>query len=281
MSVRELKLHAAQSWLLRASKHAAIWGVLLFAMLPLYLMLVVSGKTNEQFYEAPSALTAPFHWENWSFAWGKIAPTLSNSMFISGSATMLTIFVAIGAAYFFARVKMPGSTFLWNAILVMMMLPSIANLVPLFTLLGDLNLLNTLTALIIVGTSTGQVFAIFVLRNFIQDLPQDLFEAAEIDGAGHFRQMMTIVFPLSGPIIGTVAVMRFLAEWNDFVLPLIVMRDPARLPVMVALHRLSGEYMKEWGPLMAGYALASIPIIVLFILSMKLFIRGLTDGAVA
>jgi multiple sugar transport system permease protein len=175
---------------------------------------------------------------------------------------------------------MPMSTFLWNAVLILMMMTAIANLVPLFTLLRDMNLLNTLTALIIVGASGGQIFAIFMLRGFVSDIPGDLFEAAEIDGASHFQQMMTVVLPLSGPILGTIGVMHFIGAWNDFVLPLIVMRDHARLPIMVQLARMAGEYIKLWGPLMAGYAIASIPIIILFIFSMKLFIRGLTEGAV-
>jgi multiple sugar transport system permease protein len=92
--------------------------------------------------------------------------------------------------------------------------------------------------------------------------------------------MWVVVRPLSGPILGTVGVMHFLSAWNEFVLPLIIMRDQERLPVMVQLLRLAGEYIKLWGPLMAGYALASLPIIVLFIFAMKLFIRGMTEGAV-
>ena len=137
-----------------------------------------------------------------------------------------------------------------------------------------------LAALILVGAASGQVFSIFVLRNFVADIPSDLYEAAEIDGANHFQQLRNVVFPLSGPILGTVGVMQFVGAWNEFVLPLIVMRDQARLPVMVQLLRMSGEYIKFWGPLMAGYALASIPIILLFVFSMKLFVRGLTEGAV-
>jgi multiple sugar transport system permease protein len=161
-----------------------------------------------------------------------------------------------------------------------MMMPMIANLVPLFRLLKDLSLLNTLSALILVGAAQGQIFAIFMLREFIQDIPQDLYEAAEIDGASHFTQLRTIVLPLSAPILGTVGVMHFMVAWNDFVLPLIVMRDHARLPVMVQLIRMVGEYIKLWGPLMAGYAMAALPIIVLFMFSMKLFVRGMTEGAV-
>jgi ABC-type glycerol-3-phosphate transport system permease component len=265
---------------LRLAKHAAIWTVLAFAFLPLYLMIIVSLKSNTQFYEAPARLTAPYHWENWKVAWDSVTPTVANSMFIAVSSTAATLVFAIGAAYFFARLRMPMSGFLWNAILILMMMPTIANLVPLFCLLRDMSLTNTLSALIIVGASAGQVFAIFVLRQFVQDIPQDLFEAAEIDGASHFAQVWNVVLPLSGPILGTVAVMQFIASWNDFVLPLILIRDHARLPVMVELLRMAGEYIKFWGPLMAGYTIASVPIIVLFIFSMKLFIRGLTEGAI-
>ena len=265
---------------LRLTKHMFIGGVLAFAFLPLYLMVVVSFKTNTQFYASPTTLTPPFHPENWIEAWRQVMPTVANSIFISVSATVLTLCFALLAAYFFARQKMPLSAFFWNAILILMMMPMIANLVPLFRLLKDLNLLNTLAALILVGAASGQVFAIFVLRNFVADIPGDLYEAAEIDGASHFQQLRNVVLPLSGPILGTVGVMQFVAAWNEFVLPLIVMRDHSRLPVMVQLLRMAGEYLKFWGPLMAGYALASIPIILLFVFSMKLFVRGLTEGAV-
>jgi ABC-type glycerol-3-phosphate transport system permease component len=265
---------------LRANKHLFVWMVLAFAFLPLYLMVVVSFKTNIQFYAAPAVLTQPLHPENWIDAWRQVMPTVANSVFISTSVTVLTLCFALCAAYFFARQKMPLSNFFWNAILILMMMPMIANLVPLFRLLMDLNLVNTFAALILVGAASGQVFAIFVLRNFVADIPGDLYEAAEIDGASHFQQLRHVVLPLSGPILGTVGVMQFIAAWNEFVLPLIVMRDHARLPVMVQLLRMAGEYLKFWGPLMAGYAMASIPIILLFLFSMKLFVRGLTEGAV-
>ncbi len=265
---------------LRSLKHIFIWFVLAFAFLPLYLMIVVSVKDNQQFYLAPATVTQPMHFENWRTAWDAVTPTVANSLFISTSSTLLTLFFALCGAYFFARLRVPLSNFIWNAILLLMMMPAIANLVPLFILLRDMNLLNTLSALIIVGVSGGQIFGIFMLRNFISDIPQDLFEAAEIDGANHFQQIRHVVLPLSGPILGTIGVMHFIGAWNDFILPLIIMRDHARLPVMVQLLRMAGEYIKLWGPLMAGYAIASIPIIILFVFAQRLFIKGMTEGAV-
>lgn len=270
----------AGDWGLRFSKHAFIWFVLAFAFLPLYLMLIVSLKDNNQFYLSPTTLTQPIHWTNWATAWQMVSPTVANSIFLSTTATFFIVIFGLAGAYFFARLKVPGSSFLWNALLLLMMMPMIANLVPLFILLRDMSLLNTLTALILVGASGGQAFAIFVFRNFISDIPQDLFEAAEIDGANHFQQLKLVVIPLSGPIMGTIAVMQFLGQWNEFVMPLIVMREQARLPVTVQLIRMAGEYIKLWGPLMAGYAIASIPVIILFTFSMKLFVKGLTEGAV-
>lgn len=278
--VRSLSLWTkAEAWILRGGKHTLIWLVLLLALLPVYLTVVVSFKTNAQFYVAPTTPTAPYHTENWVNAWESIRHAVSNSLYITMTACVFSTAFALCGAYFFTRLRMPLSGIFWNALLILMMYPAIANMIPLFRLLSTMHLLNTLTALIIVGVASGQVFAIFVLRSFIGDIPQDLFEAAEIDGASHFRQMVSVVLPLSGPILGTVAIMHFVGLWNDFILPLIVIRDAEQLPVMVHLMRMSGEFIKYWGPMMAGFAFASIPVIIIFVLSMKLFVRGMTEGA--
>lgn len=120
---------------------------------------------------------------------------------------------------------------------------------------------------------------IYVLRNFIEDLPEDLFNAAEIDGAGPLQQIKNIVIPLSGPIISVMVILRIIAVWNNFVLPLVVIRDNVRQPLAVGLLRLEGEYTRHWGELMAGYSLASIPLILLFIFTMKFFVKGLSSAA--
>ena len=181
---------------------------------------------------------------------------------------------------FFARYKMPFSGVLWSAFLVLMLMPGVANIVPLFSLLKDLNLLNTLWALIIIGIAGGQVFNIFVLRNFIEDLPKDLFEAAEMDGASHLQQIRNVVIPMSGSIIGTLSILAFLGKWNDFLMPLIVLRDKELFTLGVGLIYLDGEYVKQWGQIMAAYFIASIPLIVIFLFCMRLFVRGLSAGAV-
>jgi len=161
-----------------------------------------------------------------------------------------------------------------------MLLPGVANIVPLFMLLRDLGLLNSLWALIVVGIAGGQVFNIFVLRNFIEDLPKDLFEAAEMDGASHLQQIRTVVLPLAAPIIGTLAILSFLQLWNEFLLPLIILRDKELFTLGVGLIYLDGEYVKNWGQIMAAYFVAAVPLIVIFLFTMRLFVKGLSAGAI-
>lgn len=274
--------------MLRFGKHAVVLGVLLFALFPFYMMLSISLKSNAQFYANPLGIDTPVHLENWvggapgkfQGAWDIVRDSLANTMLVSIAATALGVAGALAGAYFFARYKMPFSNLLWALLVLLLMMPTIANLVPLFVLLKHLSLLNTLWALILVGAAGTQAFNIFVLRSFVEQIPNDLFEAAEIDGASHFQQFRNIVVPLSGPITGTIAVTSFLASWNDFILPLIVIRDTDLYTVTVCLLRLDGEYLRYWGPLMAGFAISSIPVIILFIFTMRLFIRGMTEGGV-
>lgn len=221
-----------------------------------------------------------YHFSNWRFGVKLIGPFIANTVFVAVSGTLATVGLAVLGAYFFARYRMPLSGVLWSAFLVLMLLPSVVNLVPLFMQLKQFSLLNTLTALIVVGVASGQAFNMLVLRGFIEDLPKDLFEAAEIDGAGHFQQIIHIVIPMAGSIIGTLAILAFLGKWNDFLLPLIVLRDKELFTLGVGLIYLDGEYVKQWGQIMAAYFIAAIPLIVLFLFCMRLFVRGLSAGAI-
>jgi ABC-type glycerol-3-phosphate transport system permease component len=263
-------------------KHAFIAVVLGIELLPLYMMWQISFKDNAGFIQNPWFPSNPltWQWDNYVFAAKLILPYVANTVFVAVSGTVLSLALALAGAYFFARYKMPFSSVLWSAFMVLMLLPGIANIVPLFSLLKELSLLNTLYALIVVGIAGGQVFNIFVLRGFIEDIPKDLFEAAEMDGAGHFQQIVNIVVPMSGSIIGTLAILAFLGKWNEFLLPLIVLRDKELFTLGVGLIYLDGEYVKQWGQIMAAYFLAAIPLIILFLFTMRLFVKGLSQGAI-
>lgn len=263
-------------------KHAFILLVLGIELLPLYMMAQISVKDNAGFIHNPWLPSPPstWHWENLVFAVKLVGPYIANTVFVAVSGTVVSLTFALLGAYFFARYKLPFSGVLWSAFILLMLLPGIANIVPLFSLLKGLNLLNTLYALIVVGVAGGQVFNLFVLRGFIEDLPKDLFEAAEMDGASHLQQLRHIVIPMSGSIIGTLAILAFLGKWNEFLLPLVVLRDQELFTLGVGLIYLDGEYVKQWGQIMAAYVVAALPLLVLFLFTMRLFVKGLAQGAV-
>ncbi len=270
------------AWRRDWSKHVFILFFILIELFPLYMMFQVSFKDNATFIRQPWLPTNPltWHWENWGFAFHLILPYIANTVFVAVTGTVASLFLAILGAYFFARHRLPCSGILWAAFLALMLMPGVVNITPLFMLLKSLKLLNTLWALVLVGVASGQVFSIFVLRNFIEDLPRDLFEAAEMDGASHLQQVFNVVIPMSGPIIGTLAILSFLSMWNDFLLPLIVLRDQDLFTLGVGLIYLDGEYVKQWGQIMAAYFVASIPLIIVFLFTMRLFVRGLSAGAI-
>ena len=157
---------------------------------------------------------------------------------------------------------------------------TVTSLVTLFNLVKNMGLINSLWALIAVGVAEGQVAGIFILKQFIEEIPKELFESAQMDGAGHLHQIIRIVLPMSGLILATVAIMKFLGVWNNLILPLVVLRDDEKLTIPVSLMRLDGEYIKQWGEMMAGYSIASVPLVILFLFAMRLSVKGLAAGAI-
>ena len=262
------------------AKHVLIGFVLLFAFFPLYVMLAISLKDNTQFVQHPFSVTLPLHWENWRYGWALIQSYIANSILVSTLSVVATLVTAVLSAFVFAKYDFPGKSVLWYALLGLLFMPGIMNLVPLFVLMKNLSLLNSLFGLMVLYTVGGQVFCVFVLRSFIEDIPNDLFEAAQVDGAGPLQQIRTVVLPMSGSILATLAILRFLGTWNSFIEPLVFLSDEYKQLIPVGLMRLDGEYVKQWGQMMAGFTIAAIPLVLIFLFTMRLFVRGLTAGAI-
>lgn len=275
------------------SEKTSFWGegvklgylvfVLFFAFIPLWVMLVVSFKTNEQFLANPWFFDSidSWQWHNWALAWDAVSGYIGNSIFVSVTSTAITAVIVLMCAYAIARYDFPGKNLIFYLVMATMFLPgTVAALVTLFNLLKTMGLVNTLLALVIMGSVSGQVAGVFILRNFIEDIPKELFESAQIDGAGHLQQIRHIVLPLSLSILSVAMIMDFLSTWNNVILPLLLLRDDALLTIPVGLFRLDGEYVKQWGQLMAGFAISSVPLLVIFLFSMRFFVKGLSAGAV-
>ena len=261
-------------------KHLVMWGFLIFSFFPLYMMINISLKDNGQFARNPWSPEPPFRWENYRVGWEHVGPNIFNTTYVAIITTFFTLTLALIGAFFFARFKVFGSTFLFYLFIVLMLYPGVANMVPTFKLISALGLYNSFWALIFLGVAGGQAFAIFVLRNFLEDIPRDMFDAVEIDGGGMLQQIWYIARPMSLPVLGILGVLQIIGSWNSFVGPLILIRDHSKQQIAVALLHLEGQYTKQWGELMAGYTIASLPLIVLFFFCMRLFIRGLSEGAI-
>lgn len=270
----------SESHVARILKHGYLWLMLALVFLPFYVMLVVSFKDNKQFYNQTWLPTWPLHWGNWAEAWDTVGVYIANSVFLAVTATLITLVVAVLSAYVFGRYRLPFGDLFWAGLIVLMLMPGVANLIPLFNLMRRLSLLNSLFGLSIVTAAGGQVFCLYVLRNFIEDMPKEFFECARIDGASHLQQVIHVVIPQSGGIISALAIMSFVGSWNSFILPLITIRDPELLPLAVGLYRLQGAYVKQWGPLMAAYFISAVPLVILFAFTMRFFIRGISEGAI-
>lgn len=270
-------------------KHVFIILTLSMAFYPLYMMVNISTKTNREFYKNRWAPALPKDgWSglaetiqaNYVVGWATVGSSIPNTIFLAVMTTAGTLLISILAAYVFARYRFPGKTLLWSALMLLLLMPGVTNLIPLFIMLRDMGLLNTFTALVITGWAGGQMFNVYILRNYIEDTPEELFEAAEMDGAGHFGRIWHVVIPMNGSIIATLACLSIVGAWNDFMLPLLVLRDPSRLPMAVALYRLEGSYVPDWGPTMAAYGIAAVPLIILFVFTMRFFIRGIAAGSI-
>jgi multiple sugar transport system permease protein/raffinose/stachyose/melibiose transport system permease protein len=273
--------------------HLPLVALLALTFYPFLFLLQTSLKDNSQFFHDFWGLRPPLHWQNYVDAWGAIHAYIGNTVIVTAVTVAGTLAVASLAAYAFARHRFPGRQPLFYAVLSLMMVPGVLTLISAFMWMkqfplaggndlagrGGQGLLDSHLALVLPYIAGGQVFAIFILRSFIAALPEELFEAARLDGASEWRLYGQIALPLCKPILGTVAVMVSLSTWNDYVWPLIVLSDDSKKTLAIGLAAFRGTYSTTYGPLMAGYVIASLPLLVVFLLTMRAFIAGLTSGA--
>jgi multiple sugar transport system permease protein/raffinose/stachyose/melibiose transport system permease protein len=248
--------------------------------LPILVMLLISVKDTAQFYNSFWSISLPLHWENFSNAVAALLPYMLNSIIVSGSSMVGVVVLSCFAGYAFARFRFFGREVFYYLVLVLLMIPSVLTLVPQFVLVKNLGLLETRWSLILPYIAAGQVLAIFILRSFFAGLPEELFESARIDGAGELGAFWRIALPLTKPILGTVAIVQLLSTWNDYVWPFVVtQQSPDLYTLVVGLVSFTGRHSTEWGPLMAANIIAALPLVIVFMFTVRYFIQGLTAGA--
>lgn len=213
-------------------------------------------------------------------AWDVLRGYMINSLFVSIVTAFGVCVLGSSTAYILSRYRFMGSRAVFMMFLATMMFPGVLTLVPSFLLVKRLGLLNTYWAMILPYMAGGQVFAIFVFKSFFGGLPEDLFESARIDGAGHLGIYWRIVLPLSRPVFSVVIIMNVIGTWNNFLWPFITNTDGSHHVIASGLFIMSTSlHAANHSTMYAAYALSSIPLLILFIYATKPFVEGMTKGA--
>ena len=262
--------------------------MLLYTALPMIWMLLTSIKSGF------AAMSFPPQWwpnEPTLASYQKLLdPTNSvgqdflhffwNSLFVSTVTTILSVIVAVPAAYAFSRFTFPGRKFLFFAVLLRNMFPAVIFLVPLFILMRLLGLVNTHGSLILTYLTFGLPLAIWLLKGFYDNIPIQLEQAARIDGATRFKAFVLIVMPLSVPGIIATSIYSFIGAWNEYIFAYTFINRNEQLTLPVGIQRFFSENTTDFPGLMAASFIMSVPVVVLFLMLQRYFVRALTEGAV-
>jgi multiple sugar transport system permease protein len=263
-----------------AARHAFLLAGALVMIFPFYWMLTTSFKSfGEAGAFPPTLLPTEWHPENWVEAWTEaVIPwprAFANTIFIAGAVLVGELVTSILAAYAFARMRFRGRNVLFGVFLATLMIPTEATIIPNYVLVSRryLNLYDTYAVQIV--PYLASVFAIFLLRQFFLSIPQELQDAATIDGAGHARFLWSVALPLVQPALITVALISILASWNSFLWPLLVTARNDIRPVQVVMQQFNQEFGSVYHLAMAGASFVILPMVAVYLVAQKYFIEGI------
>jgi multiple sugar transport system permease protein len=255
---------------------------LFITLAPLVWVLSTSFKPNQEAISfPPKFLPDKPTWENYIFVLTdpKLSLSLLNSLLVSVGSTVLSVTVSALAGFAFARYDFKGKNLIMSIILGLFMTPVVINIIPLYIMLANIGLLNSLGALVMTFQILIIPLNIFLLKNYFESLPRELEEAALIDGCSRLGSLVRITIPLSLPGFLIAAILSFRFSWNEFVLPVVLSNKPESMIFQVALYQFISLYRIDWGYLTAGINIALIPVVVLMLIFQKRMIKGLTLGA--
>lgn len=257
--------------------------LLLISFVPIALMIMLSFKTNAEVYSNFFALPKSLNWANYSSAVGLLGRNMFNTVAVVAIAVVLTLILSVMGGYVFARMNFPGKNLFYVLLMALMMIPGILYLAPNYALVQQYGIFNTWWALILPWISGGQILGIVLCRNSVEALPTDLFEAAKLEGCGEIRTLLYITVPLVKPILSTIAVLKMVDYYNDFIWPMMVIESNAKQVITVAVRVFAASQSTgggQIGPMFAGYVIAAVPVFILFLFTSRLYMEGMTAGAV-
>ncbi len=249
---------------------------------PVVWTLTNALRASADIYRAPLDLPLPPSLGNIGEAWerGQLGVALLNSAYVTAMTVTLVLLLSITGAYSLTRLRPPQRAVLFILVLAPLIVPSEVLIVPLFSMFRTLGLINSLPGLALYNSVANISFATVILTGYFRTIPQDLIDAARVDGAGRMVVLLRIVIPLARPGITAVAVLVAVLAWNDFAGALVLIQKPDAFTVQLALSRFSTFYATDQGLTFAGMAIAMVPPLVLFVVVQRSFIHGLTAGVV-
>ncbi|MEU6402574.1 carbohydrate ABC transporter permease [Streptomyces sp. NPDC046985] len=249
---------------------------------PLLVVLFGTFKTLPQLFDAPLSPPSAPTLDNYRQAVdeGGLGTAFVNSLTVTAGAVALTLAAAGLAAFFCARVPGRVSWAVFGVLVAGLAVPTQAAIVPQYVLFDRLGLTDDLLGLVLVDTTMTLPTAVFILGAFLRSVPEDLYEAAELDGAGPLRSFRSIAVPLLRPALATTGIFLFVMDWNDLLYPLLFIRSQQHRTLPLALLDFQGEFQTRYPVLFAGVVIASAPVVVVYVLLQRHFVSGLTAGAV-
>jgi raffinose/stachyose/melibiose transport system permease protein len=281
--MKKVKRHRLSYWVQVLSIHGILLAYTAFALFPVLLIVINSFKSRDAIfgspYALPNATTFDLVGYRTVFDRANFGRYFLNSTVVTVGALFLIFIAGTMAAFALAEYKFRGNTLLGLYLALGIMIPIRLGTVSILRLVVSLGLANTLTALILVYTAMGLPLAVFVLSQFMRQVPSELKDAARVDGASEYR-IYWMILPLIRPALGTVLVFNMLPIWNDLWFPLIIAPSEQTKTVTLGAQTFLGQFITDWNAVLASLALAAIPVIVLYILFSRQLIRGLTAGAI-
>ena len=246
---------------------------------PLTWMVLNGFKTNAELFGNPFALPMQWGWENYSDAWNRgVSNYLTTSILVTVTSTIATVFISAWAAYGLTRVEIPFSR-TWATIILggLMLAPTVA-LVPLVKMFQAMGLYNSFWALLILYTAFRIPFTTFLIRAYMIDLPREVDEAAEVDGAGRWTAFWRIILPMCKPIITSTVLLQILFTWNEYLFAMVFTSGSGVQTLPVGLTSLMSKHGTEFPVVFAGMVIAAVPVVLLFVFGQRYIVKGLADG---